>query len=234
MDSIGGSRAQCRILAALALGLLFRVPIPIVSGRVVKWGGWCTNLFLFLFLSLSFDLFEFAHEFCRFIFIVVTDPSSAYLLVKSACGTWAYLSSSLLSESDPIESASISLVSSSILRLLASISSASRLAFASSSSSRLILGTGSVGASSVTPLVFAKCAASAANNSARRSRGPSASPPWPGWLGYISCVFVELLNWFRTESWGACKQVRVVDGRLDHEGPLCPGPGRMWDDALWS
>lgn len=88
-----------------------------------------------------------------------------------------YLSSSLLSDSDPIESASISLVSSSILRLLASISSASRLASAFSSRSRLVFGIGWVGASSVTPLVFAKCAASAANSSARRSRGPSASPP---------------------------------------------------------
>lgn len=76
----------------------------------------------------------------------------------------------------------MSLVSSNILRLLASGSSMSGSASTFSSNSRLIFGTGdtAVGDTSETPFVFAKCAASAASNSARRSRGWSASPPWPG------------------------------------------------------
>lgn len=139
------------------------------------------------------------------------------------------LSSSLLSESDPTESASISRVSSNIRRRFASASSSSRLASTSSSRSRLSLGTGSVGASSWAPLVLEKCAASAANNSALRSRGWSASPPWPGCLpfnqlhSFASFVFFNR-NLERTGLSSACKQARVAGGRPDHEGPLCLGP----------
>ena len=97
--------------------------------------------------------------------------------IRSAVSSSSSLSSSLLSDSSPSESASISRVSSRILRRFASGSSSSS-SLREASSSRFA-GLGGLAAGSLgVPLVFAKCAASAARSSALRSFGSgSAAPP---------------------------------------------------------
>jgi hypothetical protein len=83
---------------------------------------------------------------------------------------------------DPAESASSSAACSNIsLRLFASGSSSSSASPVASSTVRFVVaGLGSSLASTGLPFFFAKCAASAFSNSARRSRASvSAEPPWP-------------------------------------------------------
>jgi hypothetical protein len=104
--------------------------------------------------------------------------------MSSAVSSSSSSLSSLLSLSWPSESASISLVSSNTRLLLASGSSSSGPSSPGVVSSRRFgPGVEEVVGASVMLLVFAKCAASAASSSARKSRGSvSASPPCPGCL----------------------------------------------------
>ena len=125
------------------------------------------------------------------------------------------LSSSLLSSSASSESASISLVSSNIrLRFASGSSSSSPSPFSSCLFGVFVAGSGVSETGADPPFNFAKCAASACNNSARRSRGwLSASPPCPGFLQTCQMRPCDMKNNHTGLSAGY-ELVRVVDGML--------------------
>lgn len=114
--------APCNLVLALFLffgcpfSFLFLLALLPFSGE-----GVLSYLSLLLLLPFSFDLFELSHELGLFVLVITITVRPAHRIANRT----TYLSSSLLSSSEPTESASMSRVSSNIRLRFASMSSSS-------------------------------------------------------------------------------------------------------------